>query len=492
MKIFISGSISIKKLSKNAIECLEQVIKENRTVLIGDANWVDKAVQQYLFEQKYQNVIVYFSGEKIRNNIGSWQTKQIPNPENLTGRDRYQLKDKAMAEDCNDGMMVWDGKSKGTKDNVDYMEKLGKKYSIVVSGSVAKIEDFAFSGCTGLISITFPDTIVEIGYKAFSNCTGLTSVTIPASVVKIDTIDILFDFWAFEGCNNLTSIEVNPDNTLFASEEGVLFNKEKTELIKCPNGRRGEYVIPEGVVNLGRRPFSYCKKLTSISILHDNPCFSSKEGVLFSKEGTELIRCPEGRQGNYIIPDTVVNILLGAFDDCIALTSIFLPASVVEMGRLNEITEYLEPFLLIIKEEETFCNCTGLTSIIVDPDNPLYASEDGIMFNKDKTELLVCPKGRQGNYVIPDSVVKIRENAFKDCVGLTSVTIPTSVGRISNYTFEGCTALKTVTIPNSITEIGHCAFKSCIGLTSITIPDSVAKIGNHAFWRCDSLNSIFM
>jgi len=133
MKVFISGSISTKSLSKNAIAYLEQIVEGNRTILIGDAPGVDSAVQQYLFEQRYQNVFVYFSGGEIRNNIGNWQTRKIPNPENLSGRSRYQLKDKAMADDCDYGMMFWDGRSKGTKANIDYMEALGKYYLVTLS-----------------------------------------------------------------------------------------------------------------------------------------------------------------------------------------------------------------------------------------------------------------------------------------------------------------------------------------------------------------------
>jgi hypothetical protein len=133
MKVFISGSISKKTLSKNAIAYLEEIVERNRTILIGDAYGVDKFVQQYLHERNYQNVVVYFSGEELRNNIGNWQTKQIPNIENLTGRSRYQLKDKAMADDCDCGMMFWDGISKGTKANIEYMEQLGKYY-LVLSG----------------------------------------------------------------------------------------------------------------------------------------------------------------------------------------------------------------------------------------------------------------------------------------------------------------------------------------------------------------------
>ena len=131
MKLFISGSISIKKLRDIDKAALEQVIKYNPTILIGDAYGVDKAVQQILADRNYNPVIVYFSGEKIRNNIGNWQIKQIHNPDNLTGRSRYQLKDKAMADDCDCGLMFWDGKSKGTQDNMICLGQLGKRYRVV-------------------------------------------------------------------------------------------------------------------------------------------------------------------------------------------------------------------------------------------------------------------------------------------------------------------------------------------------------------------------
>ena len=133
MKVFISGSISKKSLTENELVYMEQIVEGKHTILIGDAYGVDKAVQQILVENNYQQVMVYFSGEKVRNNPGNWQTKQIPNPENLTGRSRYQLKDKAMADDCDSGIMFWDGKSKGTQHNMDYLNKLDKYHLVVTS-----------------------------------------------------------------------------------------------------------------------------------------------------------------------------------------------------------------------------------------------------------------------------------------------------------------------------------------------------------------------
>ena len=136
MKIFISGSIGIKSLSEMEILHLDEIIANKHTVLIGDAYGVDKLVQEYLSEQNYEDVIVYFSGEKVRNNKGNWNMKQCLNPENLTGRSFYQMKDKAMADDCDCGLMFWNGKSKGTKHNIVYLERLNKCFRCILMDSL--------------------------------------------------------------------------------------------------------------------------------------------------------------------------------------------------------------------------------------------------------------------------------------------------------------------------------------------------------------------
>jgi hypothetical protein len=132
MKIFISGSISFKSLDLKVINCLDSIIASGQTVLIGDAFGVDKLVQQYLFVHNYQSVVVYYAGNRIRNNIGHWPTKRIGNDDNLTGKSMYQLKDAAMAQDADCGLMIWNGKSNGTKYNIEKMSELGKEYIVLI------------------------------------------------------------------------------------------------------------------------------------------------------------------------------------------------------------------------------------------------------------------------------------------------------------------------------------------------------------------------
>ncbi|WP_461256276.1 hypothetical protein [Treponema sp. R80B11-R83G3] len=143
MNIFISGSISINKLPSLALEKINAIIDKNYRILIGDAKGVDLLVQEYLLKKKYNNVIVYFTGENIRNNVGNWETnKIISGTENKKGRELYTIKDKAMANDADYGLMIWDGKSKGTLGNINEMKKQNKHFYVLLNGEIIDDNNF--------------------------------------------------------------------------------------------------------------------------------------------------------------------------------------------------------------------------------------------------------------------------------------------------------------------------------------------------------------
>ncbi len=131
MKVFISGSISIKRLPGNAIKKIDSIIDKNITIIIGDAKGIDSIVQKYLIKKGYKNVIVYFAGDLIRNNIGNWQTINVPNNNNLKGRELYTIKDIRMAKEADYGLMIWDNKSKGTLSNIKEMKKYNKQFFVI-------------------------------------------------------------------------------------------------------------------------------------------------------------------------------------------------------------------------------------------------------------------------------------------------------------------------------------------------------------------------
>jgi len=132
-KVFIGGSIKLSKINKEIKQRIDNIIKNKYTILIGDANGIDKSVQQYLFSKNYSDVVVFCSGSQCRNNVGNWKTKYIEANDELKGRKLYALKDIQMAKETDFGMMVWDGRSAGTFNNIINLIKFNKKILVYLS-----------------------------------------------------------------------------------------------------------------------------------------------------------------------------------------------------------------------------------------------------------------------------------------------------------------------------------------------------------------------
>ncbi|MDE7125670.1 MAG: leucine-rich repeat domain-containing protein, partial [Muribaculaceae bacterium] len=270
-------------------------------------------------------------------------------------------------------------------------------------------------------------------------------MTIPAFVTYYGTdyavTDI--DLNLFFSCEDLTSITVDSENRVYASVDGVLYNKDITVLIKCPEGRTS-VEIPGSVTSIKDFAFYNCCNLTSITVDSENKAYTSVDGVLYDKDITELIKCPEGKT-SVEIPNTVTTIGIRAFDDCHTLSSITVDsenkayASADGVLYDKDITELITcpegktsveiPGSVTIIANSAFDNCHTLSSITVDSENRAYASVDGVLYNKDITESIICPKGKT-SVRIPDTMAKIRRLAFSDCDSLTSVEIPESVSVI--------------------------------------------------------------
>ena len=184
-----------------------------------------------------------------------------------------------------------------------------------------------------------------------------------------------------------------------------------------------------------------------------------------------------------------------AFSFCSGLTSIEIPSSVTSIRN------------------SAFSCCAGLTNINVATDNQIYTSENGVLYNKDKTELICVLGAMSGKFVvpsgvtsigdyafsqyysltnieIPSGVTSIRKGAFSFCIEMKSIKIPSSVTSIGAYAFSGCYSLTNIKIPSGVTSIREGTFRECQGMKSIKIPSSVTSIGNKAFSACIGMKSI--
>lgn len=301
---------------------------------------------------------------------------------------------------------------------------------LIIPNSVTNIGADAFSNCQVLRSLTLSENLVSIGERVFTNCAYLTSLAIPKRVVTIGA-------WAFSDCVGLTGI-----------------------------------TIPASVTSIGEGAFARCRALTSISVDGANPAYSGLSGVLFDKTQTTLVGLPGGWAGEYVVPAGVTSIGVYAFSSVSGLTRVSIPASVSHIGNF------------------VFSSCPLLAVIEVDGANASYASVGGVLFDKARTTLILCPGGMQGQYEIPASVTSLAPAAFDHCAWLTAVTIPNGVTRIPNGIFLFCERLTAMRIPNSVTSIGSNAFYACTGLLSVKIPYSVTTIEGHAFHFCRNLRSV--
>lgn len=140
---------------------------------------------------------------------------------------------------------------------------------------------------------------------------------------------------------------------------------------------------------------------------------------------------------------------------------------------------------------DAFTSCSNLTEFEVDDNNENFTDIDGVIFNKALTEIILVPNGKNGAYTIPNTVTKIGERAFYNCVGLTNINIPKSVTLIEENAFSYCYNLKSIDIPKGVTEIGDNTFSDCTKLENITFANSVTTLGNELFKNSNSLKNVY-
>lgn len=388
--------------------------------------------------------------------------------------------------------------------------------SVTIESGVTNIGDYAFCNCTGLTNITIPDSVIDIGDYAFENCTGLSNITIPNSVNNIG-------IGSFSMCTGLTCINI-PNSV---TNIGIDSFSMCTSLASV--------TIPDSVTNIGIGAFSMCKELLEIRVDENNLYYLSENGVLFNKNKTELVKYPAAKTDKvYIVPNSVTSIGYAAFIESDNLVSVTIPNSVINIDSYafcysSNLKNVILSNALKNIDDGLFYDCDSLTSITI-PD-----SITNIGFSAFES----C--NNLTNIIIPNNVKYILGDAFRYCINLTSITVPANtevsstsfagciniadiivtqgtgnmvysytyspwysvrynnlnitledgITNISSEAFYDCRGITNITLPSSVTTIEEGAFYCCSGLMNITIPLSVTTIEDKAFYNCDNLTDVY-
>ncbi len=360
----------------------------------------------------------------------------------------------------------------------------------------------------------------KIAKGAFQSNQATRRIEIPASVTNIDNS-------AFDGCKCIEWYEVDPQNEVYYSINGVLYEKSKNVLFKYPIEKQdNSFYILSNTTEIADKAFKGCAHLREIFIsssviaIHpnafENNCnlrdinvdeknsyYTSIDGVLYDKEVKKLILFVNKDKTAFTIPSTVTHIgcnafyhchqikniflpkdlsIIGdmAFSDCCALQNIILPEEVISIGNwafedcvsLSEITISSHLYTL---GKWAFKNCTSLTNVILP--NTLTTIENGCF------EQCTALK----SIIIPSNITTIGESAFAHCSALSHVELSCETTTIKDWAFAHCSALSEIELPQSIQSIGISAFECCESLLSIAIPPRIKEIRNATFKECKKL-----
>lgn len=348
-----------------------------------------------------------------------------------------------------------------------------------------------------------------VGSSAFHNCTRLVVLNIP------DTITNVAADTAFTGCMRLKEVnvydyvnkegeDIATQNPTYFSDEGVLMHRNETtgytDLVYYPEVKEGSYVISDKVTSIPLGAFARAKKVTEITIPTSVKVIESYafrdcvtlEKIIFAEGGTDALAIGEG-----------------AFQNCVGLKNITLPARLTELA-VNEETHTIT----------LFNGCTSLTHVNVERGSAAYSSNDGIITDKEGSTIIYCPTARKGSYTVPEDIEAISDYAFASCKYLTEVVIPGTVSTIGAHAFDGCTKIVRVTFADgavgamkteigeyafanmtslkkvafaggsAVSTIGAYAFSGAVSLTELTIPTTMTSIGDYAFEKAESLSSV--
>ena len=345
-----------------------------------------------------------------------------------------------------------------------------KLETVIIGNSVNKIGLSTFNGCVSLTKVSIPSSVTSIGNNAFGNCSSLRVLYIPASVEDINSSLIESpDASILLGCSDdlVVACEADSKPAGWNNYWNYINNYVQSIVVWGVIKITDEYYTTAGYYSNN----SLSEKVYEWEDLLNGGYISLEELSDGTYRVTSQSSVANSLNGAFVIKGNVS--VLGYLDSLNSLTGLVIPSSVIGMV-----------------DDSALDNCNNLDTIMVSNSNSVYDSRNNCnCFIETSTNTIIC--GCNGS-VIPEGIVSIRQNAFKDCARLTNVIIPDSVTTIGQSAFYNNTGLVSVKIGDSVTALSNQLFLFCSSLEDVQLGNSLTSIGDRVFVGCSALRNLYI
>ena len=328
---------------------------------------------------------------------------------------------------------------------------------LIVPEYVTEIGENAFRGCSSIGAIEFSGNGSPLGLKiaarAFHNNTSLTQLTLPANLISLGV-------YAFGYCSKLERVDVQVKQATaalvvdaFCTDPQYIEDMKETNPSATIDSYYVKFVNLGAAVTLFDIGGVFGNKLQGVTVDPNNQSYTAENGVVYSKNFSEILYFPYGKTGEFVLHEDVVTINSKVFMNASMLTKVTIGAKVTKIG------------------DSAFGNCTSLKTVVFASSDEVA---DGHSMTIEDSAFVGCSSLTE--FVIPDYVTKLGSGAFKECTSLTTIIVPGNVKTLGDEVFASCSSLQNAIFEEGVEEIGKKVFADCKQLLEVSFPATLTSI----------------
>lgn len=498
----ISGTFNVKVLESpvSSIEIVKaRTLRENENMDYGYVSGTAYSRYEYDFTYRLHftdGTSQLFSSNKAERNVKITDT-QATGPWSVDGKNEFTITCGGVSATGSVKILP----SENAESDFDFIAQDGGIVITGYNGSSANLDVpseingqpvigiQSLGGNDAVTDVTVPDSVKFLGNQWAKNLGNIETVHLGKNVSNFDP-DMFFEGYD-ESEPSIKSVTVSGENPYFMDIDGVVYTKDGTTLVFYPYGHGNNYTVPDGVTNIDLLfDSNYSYNYRDVNVIANTENFISEAGVLYTKGKQKILKCSTDKAGQYIMPESVTEILANAFENCTKLTSVQVSSNVTEIPdfAFNDCISLQTVTMpsVVSVGEYAFYYCRNLTQISAKPFTSLgsscFSSCESLQAVALGEGLQSIPSGAFSHcsalesIEIPDSVTYIGDAAFEYCTSLTEIIVPSGVTEMCDWTFSQCEQLKHVEIQGSIGYLGENTFAGCIALSDIELPNSIQSI----------------